>query len=199
MSETSNVLPKCAAHDEAIVDFPVVGWSHISDGASCEPAAAEPTLASIAERLGVTLEPLGRHGVVSKDGQIVRRAARYAGESDESLLARVLRDYLHPVSHPAEWPVVMAALTAGEPAEPTIRELIVATGLSEDTPTLRALGELTWHVLNPLADAELGTLGAIAQQSDEDLLALPGFGPRRLAALRAELRRVANKKAGGGT
>ncbi|MDH2425749.1 DNA-directed RNA polymerase subunit alpha C-terminal domain-containing protein [Sphaerisporangium sp. TRM90804] len=75
-----------------------------------------------------------------------------------------------------------------------MRDLVTQTGLPDNTPILRVLSGLTWHVLNPLADAEIGTLGALAQRTDDDLLALPGFGPRRLDALRAELRRIAPGK-----
>ncbi|MEV7006832.1 DNA-directed RNA polymerase subunit alpha C-terminal domain-containing protein [Streptosporangium sp. NPDC051022] len=76
----------------------------------------------------------------------------------------------------------------------SIRDLVDQTGLPHDTRILRALTGLTWHVLNPLADAEIATLGRLAQQTDDDLLALPGLGKRRLEALRTELQRVARER-----
>lgn len=70
-------------------------------------------------------------------------------------------------------------------AERSLAELVDATGLPYTEP-LTVLG-LTWHVTNPLAAGEITTLGALTLVTDQDLLDLPGFGPGRLAKLRAAL------------
>ncbi|MEV4179885.1 hypothetical protein AB0J28_00380 [Streptosporangium canum] len=75
----------------------------------------------------------------------------------------------------------------------SIRDLVAQTRLPHETPILSALPGLTWHTCNPLADAGITTVGRLAEQTDVDLLALPGVGGRRLDGLRAELQRVARE------
>ncbi|MFC3984943.1 hypothetical protein [Streptosporangium jomthongense] len=77
-----------------------------------------------------------------------------------------------------------------------IRDLIAQTRLDPDVLIRATLTGLTWHVRKPLADAEITTLGRLAEETDDSLLALPGLGQRRLDALRAELERIAQEKGG---
>jgi hypothetical protein len=72
----------------------------------------------------------------------------------------------------------------------SIRDLTTATGLPEDTP-LKNLPGITWHVTNPLARHWITTLGQLAEHTDDDLLAVRGFGQRRLDALRTALQHAA--------
>jgi hypothetical protein len=76
----------------------------------------------------------------------------------------------------------------------SIRDLIIQAGLPSDTPIRDALPGLTWHTRNPLTTAGIGTVGCLAEQTDEGLLDLPGLGQSRLEALRAELQRVARER-----
>ncbi|MFC4062806.1 hypothetical protein ACFOWE_31330 [Planomonospora corallina] len=76
-----------------------------------------------------------------------------------------------------------------------VRDLVAATGLPGGTRILETLTGLTWHVLNPLADAQIATFDRLAEHGDAELLDLPGLGRRRLDAIRGELRRVAREQA----
>jgi hypothetical protein len=127
-------------------------------GAPQDRPRPEPTLASIAERLGVTLTDVRRTGAsVYKDGVFARRAARYDGESDESLLARILRNYLHPASHPQEWDLVIRVLSGSS---------IAAVPATEPEPYIPARGDAVETWLQGLRekltnDAAWGILNAL--------------------------------------
>ncbi|WP_431897858.1 hypothetical protein [Nonomuraea sp. bgisy101] len=76
----------------------------------------------------------------------------------------------------------------------SIRDLAAQTRLPDYTPIASALPGLTWHVRNPLADGGITTIGHLAQQTDDDLRALPGLGQHRLDAIRTELERMAREQ-----
>ncbi|MGV9779792.1 hypothetical protein [Streptosporangium sp. NPDC003464] len=77
----------------------------------------------------------------------------------------------------------------------SIRDLVTQTGLSHDALIRDALPGLSRHVRAPLVTAGIATVRHLARRTDDDLLAVPQFGQRRLEALRAELERVAREQA----
>jgi DNA-directed RNA polymerase alpha subunit len=72
---------------------------------------------------------------------------------------------------------------------PTVAELVAASGLAADAGMVTLPG-LTWHVTRPLKQAGIATVGELASRTDEQLLDVPSFGERRLAALKAALTEV---------
>ncbi|MBO3751564.1 hypothetical protein J5X84_36290 [Streptosporangiaceae bacterium NEAU-GS5] len=74
-------------------------------------------------------------------------------------------------------------------AEPSLADLIAASGLPADTPLIALhvveVDPVTWHTTKPLTAAGITTLGEAAMISDAGLLSITGFGARRLDALKA--------------
>ena len=78
--------------------------------------------------------------------------------------------------------------------EPTLADLIHASGLPGGTfvAALRDPGvtsaPVSWHVTKPLTSQGVHTLRQLAVFTDADLLTFTGFGPARLADLKAAVR-----------
>ncbi|MET8006283.1 hypothetical protein [Nonomuraea glycinis] len=70
----------------------------------------------------------------------------------------------------------------------TVAQLVAAAGLHRDQP-IKLLPGITWHVTRPLAQAQppIITIGDLSGVSDEELQEVPGFGKRRLDALKTAL------------
>lgn len=73
----------------------------------------------------------------------------------------------------------------------SVAELIAAAGLTADATVKESVPGVTWHVTKPLAQDGIETIGQLAARSDADLLEVPGFGERRLTALKAALAELA--------
>ncbi|MGI5155795.1 hypothetical protein [Microbispora sp. CA-102843] len=74
--------------------------------------------------------------------------------------------------------------------DPSLADLIRASGLPQNM-LVADLPDLTWHVNRPLVSYwEISTLGQLAQLTDDEVRDLPGIGERRLAALKAAVRRA---------
>ncbi|MGR6922629.1 hypothetical protein ACU635_50960 [[Actinomadura] parvosata] len=84
---------------------------------------------------------------------------------------------------------LIATLIEFEAAHESVAALLARAGLPGDAP-ISSVPRVTWHTTKPLERAGLRTLGAVASFTDEQLLALHGFGERRLAALKDALREV---------
>ncbi|WP_431911702.1 DNA-directed RNA polymerase subunit alpha C-terminal domain-containing protein [Nonomuraea jabiensis] len=69
-----------------------------------------------------------------------------------------------------------------------IADLVTKSGLPDNHP-IKALPGLTFHVTNPLRDAEpsITTVGDLTAYTDADLVGIPQFGERRLDKVKAAL------------
>ena len=97
------------------------------------------------------------------------------GAEDEARTHRQWHRYQRPVPTSAEAEDESVAVLASRAARPA------GTAIAD------ALPGLTWHVTKPLKQAGIVTLADLAARTDEQLLDLPSFGERRLAALKAAL------------
>jgi DNA-directed RNA polymerase alpha subunit len=52
---------------------------------------------------------------------------------------------------------------------------------------ITSLPGLTWHVTKPLREEGFAVVGDLATWSDDELMLVPWFGPRRLEALKQAL------------
>ncbi|GAA2701407.1 DNA-directed RNA polymerase subunit alpha C-terminal domain-containing protein [Nonomuraea recticatena] len=74
------------------------------------------------------------------------------------------------------------------PTPGSVADLVAKAGLPDNHP-IKELPGLTWHATNPLKDAQppILTLDDLAARTDNELLQIPGFGGRRLDAVKAAI------------
>ncbi|MGP4092997.1 hypothetical protein [Nonomuraea sp. KM90] len=86
---------------------------------------------------------------------------------------------------------LVAALIEFEAVHESVAALIARAGLPGDA-AISSVPGATWHLTKPLERAGLRTIAAVASFTDEQLLALQGFGERRMAALKTALTEAAS-------